>query len=319
MTHHQLSATPETVHWGYFDAGLAPVLTARSGDRVTLESISGGPDELPADPRFEIPPEYRTIHARHKPRLGPHILTGPIAIDGALPGDVLEVRILEVDLRQNWAYNQIRPLKGALPEDFPLHRRVHIELDRARREATMPWGTRVPLAPFFGVMGVAPPPVYGAVSSVEPREYGGNIDLKELQQGATFFLPVWAPGALFSAGDGHAVQGDGEVNLTALETAMRGTFEFVLHKQRNWKMPRALTATHYITVGLDVDLDQAAKQALREMIQLIGELGGLSREDAYMLCSIACDLRVTQLVDGNKGIHAMLPRALLPNAKGIVD
>lgn len=318
MTHHQLSATPETVHWGYFDAGLAPVLTARSGDRVTLESISGGPDELPADPRFEIPPEYRTIHARHKPRLGPHILTGPIAIDGALPGDVLEVRILEVDLRQNWAYNQIRPLKGALPEDFPLHRRVHIELDRARREATMPWGTRVPLAPFFGVMGVAPPPVYGAVSSVEPREYGGNIDLKELQQGATFFLPVWAPGALFSAGDGHAVQGDGEVNLTALETAMRGTFEFVLHKQRNWKMPRALTATHYITVGLDVDLDQAAKQALREMIQLIGELGGLSREDAYMLCSIACDLRVTQLVDGNKGIHAMLPRALLPNAKGIV-
>lgn len=199
-----------------------------------------------------------------------------------------------------------------------MHRRVHIALDRAKREATMPWGTKVPLAPFFGVMGVAPPPVYGAVSSVEPREYGGNIDLKELQQGATFFLPVWASGALFSAGDGHAVQGDGEVNLTALETAMRGTFEFVVHKRRNWKMPRALTPTHYITVGLDTDLDQAAKQALREMIQLISELAGLSREDAYMLCSIACDLRVTQLVDGNKGIHAMLPRALLPNAKAIV-
>ncbi len=318
MPHHQLAATPETVHWGFFDAKLAPVLTIRSGDRVTLESISGGPDEVPSDPRFEVPPEYRTIHARHKPRLGPHILTGPIAVDGADPGDVLEIRILEVDLRQNWAYNQIRPLKGSLPEDFPMHRRVHIALDRARREATMPWGTKVPLAPFFGVMGVAPPPVYGAVSSVEPREYGGNIDLKELQQGATFFLPVWASGALFSAGDGHAVQGDGEVNLTALETAMRGTFEFVVHKRRNWKMPRALTPTHYITVGLDTDLDQAAKQALREMIQLISELAGLSREDAYMLCSIACDLRVTQLVDGNKGIHAMLPRALLPNAKAIV-
>lgn len=316
--HHTLHASPETVHWGHFDAKLKPVLTIDSGDRVTLESVSGGSDELPTDPQYQILPEHRAIHAKHQPKMGPHILTGPIAINGAEPGDLLEVRIHEVDLRQNWAYNQIRPLKGSLPEDFPIYRRVHIALDRQTRMATMPWGTKVPLAPFFGVMGVAPPPIYGMVSSVEPREYGGNIDLKELQAGATFFLPVWASGGLFSAGDGHAVQGDGEVDLTALETAMQGVFEFVLHKGKRWKMPRALTPTHYVTVGLDVDLDNAAKQALREMIQLINELTGLAREDAYMLCSIACDLRVTQLVDGNKGIHAMLPRTLLPGAKPLV-
>ncbi len=316
--HHTLPASPETVHWGYFDARLKPVLTIDSGDRVTIDSVSGGPDDIPTDPRFEVLPEHRAIHAKHTPKFGAHILTGPIAVRGAEPGDVLEVRILDVDLRQNWAYNRIMPLKGALPEDFPLFRRVHIALDRKTRMATMPWGTQLPLAPFFGVMGVAPPPVYGAVSTVEPREYGGNIDLKELQAGATFFIPVFNPGALFSAGDGHAVQGDGEVCLTALETAMRGTFEFVLHKQRKWTMPRALTATHFITVGLDVDLDDAAKQALREMIKLLGEIAGLSREDAYMFCSIACDLRVTQIVDGNKGIHAMVRRDLLPNAKPMV-
>ena len=316
--HHTLPASPETVHWGYFDARLKPVLTIDSGDRVTIDSVSGGPDDIPTDPRFEVLPEHRAIHAKHQPRFGAHILTGPIAVNGAESGDVLEVRILEVDLRQNWAYNRIMPLKGSLPEDFKLFRRLHIPLDRKTRMATMPWGLQLPLAPFFGVMGVAPPAVYGAVSSIEPREYGGNIDLKELQAGATFFIPIFTPGALFSAGDGHAVQGDGEVNLTALETSMRGTFEFVLHKQRNWSMPRALTATHYITVGLDADLDDAAKQALREMIKLLGEIAGLSREDAYMFCSIACDLRVTQIVDGNKGIHAMVRRDLFPDAKPLV-
>jgi acetamidase/formamidase len=316
--HHTLPASPETVHWGYFDARLKPVLTIDSGDRVTIDSVSGAVDDIPTDSRFEVLPEHRAIHAKHTPRLGAHILTGPIAVNGAEAGDVLEIRILEVSLRQNWAYSKIVPLKGSLPEDFPLSRRLHIPLDRTRNVGKMPWGTDVPLAPFFGVMGVAPPAVYGAVSSVEPREYGGNIDLKELQAGATFFLPVFSPGALFSAGDGHAVQGDGEVCLTALETSMRGTFEFILHKKKHWSMPRALTATHFITVGLDVDLDDAAKQALREMIKLLGEVGGLSREDAYQFCSIACDLRVTQLVDGNKGIHAMVRRDLVPNVKPII-
>jgi acetamidase/formamidase len=180
--------------------------------------------------------------------------------------------------------------------------------------ATMPWGTEIPLAPFFDVMGVAPPP-YGAISTVEPREHGGNIDNKELVAGTTIYFPVWQKGALFSAGDGHAVQGDGEVNLTAIEKALTGTFTLILHKGNGLHFPRGETDTHFIAMGMNADLDDAAKQALREMIAWTGELSGLSAEDAYMLCSLACDLRFTQSVDGNKGIHAMLSKSLLPNHK----
>jgi acetamidase/formamidase len=170
------------------------------------------------------------------------------------------------------------------------------------------------LAPFFGVMGVAPPEVYGAVTSIVPREFGGNMDLKELVAGTTLYLPVWAPGALFSAGDGHGVQGDGEVCVTALETALTGTFRLVLRKDLHFDLPRAETPSHHITMGFNEDLDDAAKTALRQMIALIGERLGLLPEDAYMFCSLAVDMRVTQLVDGNKGIHAMLPkRYVAPN------
>jgi acetamidase/formamidase len=157
-------------------------------------------------------------------------------------------------------------------------------------------------------MGVAPPPVYGAVTSIVPREFGGNMDLKELVAGSTLYLPVWAPGALFSAGDGHGVQGDGEVCVTALETALTGTFRLVLRKDLHFDLPRAETPTHHITMGFDEDLDDAARTALREMIKLVGERLGLPPEDAYMFSSLAVDMRVTQLVDGNKGIHAMLPK-----------
>ena len=314
--HHEIHAAPGTVHWGYFDAALEPVLTVESGDSVTLHCVSGQPEDLPPEP-FPALPGHREIHAQIKPRLGAHIITGPVAIAGAEPGDMLEVRIRSVELRQDWGYNTIRPLRGTLPEDFPRLRRLHISIDRAAHTARLPWGTVVPLRPFFGIMGVAPPPHYGAVSSIEPREFGGNMDNKELIAGSTLFLPVWAPGALFSAGDGHAVQGDGEVCLTALETSLSGTFELVLHKRYGLKFPRAVTPTHYITMGMDPDLDDAARQALREMIALIGELAALAPEDAYTLCSLACNLRVTQLVDGNKGIHAMLGRSLLPGAPAL--
>lgn len=313
-THHELHSSPQTVHWGFFDAALPPVLTVASGDRVTLHCVSGAPEDMPGAP-LEVLPELRAIHDQIKPRMRGHILTGPVAVQGAMPGDMLEVRVIDVALRQDWGYNVQRPLLGTLPEDFPQLRRMHIPIDRQRRTATMPWGTELPLAPFFGIMGVAPPAHYGAQSSIEPREYGGNIDLKEMLPGTTLLLPVWAEGALFSAGDGHGMQGDGEVCLTALETSLSGTFELVLHKNAGLRFPRALTPSHYIAIGLDADLDDAAKQALREMIQWIGELTGLPAADAYTLCSLACDLRVTQLVDGNKGIHAMLPRTALPGAR----
>jgi acetamidase/formamidase len=307
-SHHVLPAGPATCHWGFFDAALPPVLTLASGDTVTIDCVSGAPEVLPSSPPFDILPEHRAIHAELSPRLPGHILTGPVAVDGAVPGDVLQIDILAIECRQNWGWSVIRPLAGSLPEDFPMRKLWHTAIDRQRGVATLPWGEEIELRPFFGVMGVAPPPVYGAVTSIVPREFGGNIDLKELVAGTTLYLPVWAPGALFSVGDGHGVQGDGEVCLTALETALSGTFRLTLRRDVKLTMPRAETPTHHITMGLNEDLDDAAKQALREMIRLLGETAGLDPADAYMLCSLAADLHVTQLVDVNKGVHAMLPK-----------
>jgi acetamidase/formamidase len=306
--HHTVPCRPSNCHWGFFDAALPPLLTVASGDTITVDCVSGGRDILPTDPAFEILDDHHAIHGALTPRLGAHILTGPVAVEGAAPGDVLQVDILAIECRQNWGYTRIRPLAGTLPEDFPIHKLWHSAIDRQRGIATLPFGAEIELAPFFGVMGVAPPPVYGAVTSIVPREFGGNMDLKELVAGTTLYLPIWAPGALFSCGDGHGVQGDGEVCVTALETALSGTFRLVLRKDLRFDLPRAETPSHHVTMGFNDDLDDAAKTALREMIDLIGERLGLAPDDAYMFASLAVDMRVTQLVDGNKGIHAMLPK-----------
>jgi len=310
--HFHLAAGPTTAHWGYVDPTLAPVLTIRSGDRVTVETVSGMPDDLP--PRelgFEILPEHLEIHRQVVKGVGNHIYTGPISIDNAEPGDVLEVRIIEITLRQNWGWNVFRPYMGTLPDDFQHLHRLHIALDAQTMTATMPWGLKLPLSPFFGQLVVAPPYEFGRQGSREPREYGGNIDCKELTAGSVIYLPVWTRGALFSTGDGHALQGDGEVCGTAIETALTGTFDFVLRKDLAYRMPRAETPTHLITFGFDVDLDDAARQALREMIEWLVTLLGISSANAYALCSIAVDLRVTQTVNGVKGVHAMMIKDLI--------
>jgi acetamidase/formamidase len=309
--HHHLAATPKTVHWGFWDAALEPVLSVASGDRVTIETLSGEPDDLPME-AGSLLPEHRLVLDGCERGAGPHLLTGPVWVDGAEPGDTLEVRISDVKLRQDWGWNLILPLHGTLPEDFPNARRIHIPLDRGRMVARMPWGAELPLSPFFGNFGVAPPRSYGRINSIVPREHGGNMDNKMLTSGAIVFFPVWNRGALFSAGDGHAAQGDGEVCLTAIETSLTGTFELILRKDMPIRFPRAETATHFITMGMNEDLDDAAKQALREMIDLIVERARLTREDAYTLCSVAADLHVTQLVDVNKGIHCMLPKSAVP-------
>jgi acetamidase/formamidase len=305
---YYLNPTPQTVHWGHFNASIPAVLQVESGDEVVIDTFSGGMSEV-ADPSL-FRPEHRLIVDTVPQIMGPHILTGPIHVKGAEPGDTLEVRILNIELTTDWGWNIIRPLKGALPEDFPnLSRRV-IPIDRQTNMARLPWGVDVPLRPFFGIIGVAPPPAYGLVSSVEPREYGGNIDNKEFIPGTSLFLPVFVPGANLSVGDGHAVQGDGEVCLTALETCLKGRFQVIVHKQ-SLNFPRAITPTHYISMGMDVDLDDAAKQALRNMIKWLTEIKPWTAEEAYVFCSLACDLHVTQLVDGNKGIHAMVSRSVI--------
>ena len=314
MATHRLDAAPDTVHWGFFDAALKPLMTIDSGDTVTISTVSGSPPQMPKPwngTTLVIPKALSAIHAAVQPKLGPHICTGPIAVRGAKAGQVLEVRIKQIDLHYDWGYNMIRPLAGALPDDFHAVRLLHIPLDRERMVALLPWGAEIPLRPFFGVTAVAPPPAWGAVSTAPPRKNGGNLDNKELVAGTTLYLPIHVDGALFSVGDGHGAQGDGEVCITAIETGLIGTFELILRKDMTLEWPMAETPTHVMTMAFDPDLDDCVVIALRDMIKLICARTGISREDAYTLCSLAADLRVTQVVNGAKGIHVMLEKKLL--------
>jgi len=311
MAKQRLSASAATVHWGHFDARLAPVLEIDPGDEIVVGSVSGAIADAPHAPGMTLRPELAEIQASHAPSPGPHILTGPIFVRGAAPGDALRIEILDVALADDWGFNWIKAAKGALPEDFPFDRLVHFAIDRERGVARAPWGHEIPAAPFFGVMGVAPPPEAGRVTSVIPGAFGGNIDNKELRPGAVLYLPVFVEGALLSFGDGHAAQGDGEVCLTAVETGLEGRFRVDLIKRAHLAGPWAETPGHLIAMAFDEDLDEAMRGALRALIAMISEWTGLSREDAYRLCSVAADLRITQVVNVKKGVHAMLPREYL--------
>ncbi len=318
MQTHRLDASPETVHWGYFDASLKPLVTVDPGDVVVISTVSGGPGQLPqAGSGLTVPAALPAILKSVPQKLnGPHIMTGPVAVRGAKAGQVLEVRIKSIELNYDWGYNVIRPLAGALPDDFAKARLIHIPLDRARMVGKLPWGLELPLKPFFGIMVTAPPAAWGPVPSPPPRRNGGNMDNKELVAGTTLYLPIHVDGALFSVGDGHGVQGDGEVCITAIETGLIGTFELHVRSDMQLEWPLAETATHIITMAFDPDLDDAVVIALRDMIKLICARTGISREDAYTLCSLAADLRVTQVVNGSKGIHVMLEKAHLRAASG---
>jgi len=315
-THHELAARVGTVHWGYYDAAIEPVLTVASDDIVTVHTLSGTPDDLPADDAgFTLLPEHRQVLDGTQRGPGPHLLTGPIAVEGAAPGDSLRIDILDIKLRQDWGFNKILPLVGALPEDFPEGRCVHIAIDKDRSRVRMPWGLEFPAAPFFGCMGTAPSAGWGRQTSIVPRAFGGNMDNRDLVVGTTLHLPVFHAGGLLSVGDGHAAQGHGEVNVTAVETALTGTFRLTLERNTQIDLPWAETPGHVMTMGFDEDLDDAVKQALRAMIGLVRARTGLGAEDAYTLCSVAGDLIVTQVVDGNKGIHMMLPEWALKSGR----
>lgn len=318
MSEHVLKAGPETIVWGRFSAETPPVLTIASGDRVVVETLTGPPGLLPPEGNgMTVAPALHAIHAANLPIRFGHLLTGPIAIEGAEPGDMLEVRIEAIEPGADWGFNAIVPFEGTLPNDFilPDLDLMHIPIDLAKKTCTLPFGPELPLAPFFGVMGVAPPPIYGELSSREPRLHGGNLDNKDLGAGSTLFLPVFVPGANFLVGDGHGLQGHGEVCVTALETALTGTFTFVLHKKTGTEprigLPRAETPTAYMTMGFSADLDEAMRIAVREMLDLITERLGITRSEAYRLASLAADFHVTQTVNGQNGIHGLLPKSVI--------
>jgi len=306
-TSHRLDASPETVHWGYFDAKLAAVLRLDSGDTVTISTVSGGREVMPPAP-LVVPPALGAIHAACQPKLPGHICTGPVAIKGAKPGQVLEVRIKDIGLNYDWGYNFSGPLTGALPDDFPQRHLMHIALDRDRMIGRLPWGAELALRPFFGVMAVAPPAAWGSISTLPPRRNGGNLDNKELVAGSTLYLPIHVEEALFSVGDGHGVQGDGEVCVTAIETGLIGTFQLTVRDDMRLEWPRAETPTHVMTMAFDPDLDTCVVIALRQMLDVIAAATGLKRQEAYALCSLAADVRITQVVNGAKGVHVMLEK-----------
>lgn len=313
---YELKATPQTVAWGHYDATDKPVLTIRSGDTVVIHTLltnsPAGLERAGVAPE-QIEPALRAVYdgvpaSARGP--GGHILTGPIAIAGAEPGDMLEVRIRKVDLAIPYAYNAFRYGAGFLTDDFPYARMKIVPLDAKRMVGLFAPGVEVPLAPFFGSMGVAPPPAFGRYDSAPPTINGGNMDDKALVAGTTLFLPVHVAGALFQVGDGHAAQGNGEVDITALETSLTGEFEFVLHKHATITYPRAETPKAYIAMGFDDDLSHATRKALRNMIDFLVAEKGLTRDDAYMLISVAGDVEITELVDRNKGVHVVLPKAV---------
>jgi acetamidase/formamidase len=308
---HTLLATPTTVAWGYYSGTSKPVLTVHSGDTVTMQTLStcGSPERLvergvkPEDIPPYTAPIYKEVTDKGP---GGHILTGPISIEEAEPGDVLEVQILKINLDANWACNGFGLNRGFLPMDYPYSRGKIIPLDRKAMLGRFAPGIEIPLHPFFGSMGVAP--AGARIDSAPPFAHAGNMDNKELVAGTTLYIPVAVKGALFQAGDGHAGQGNGEVDITALETYLTGTFRFIIHKDKHLIWPRAETSTHYISMGFSKDLKEATELALRDMISFLMEEKHLNRDDAYMLSSVAVDLDITQLVDGNVGVHAMCPK-----------
>ena len=310
---YQLKVSPETLAWGYYWAGAKPVLMVRSGDVVTIQTVSGNPQTLESAglPADQIQPELRQLYAEVPPeKRGPggHLLTGPVAIEGAMPGDVLEVRIRTIRLDVPYAYNTAGR-NGFLADLFPQGKTKIIPLDGKRMVGHFSPGIDLPLKPFFGSMGVAPPDS-AKVNSAPPGVHAGNLDNKELVAGTTLFIPVHAPGALFEVGDGHAGMGNGEVDITAMETSLTGVFQFVLHHDMHLNWPRAETPDYYITMGLDRDLTKAARLCALETLDFLMTEKKFSRDDAYAFTSVAVDLAITQLVDGTKGVHAMIPKNL---------
>jgi len=316
---YELKATPATVVWGYYSASAKPVLRIHSGDTVRMETLStASPSRLEAlgVPPNQIPDSFRAIYKQVTDKgPGGHILTGPVFIEEAEPGDVLEVQIQKIEVDAPYAYNGFGPKSGFLPEDFPYSRSKLIPLDRARKIAHFADGIDIPMHPFFGSLGVAPPEANGRINSAPPWIHAGNLDNKELVEGTTLYIPVHAKGALFEAGDGHAGQGNGEIDITAMETALTGTFQLIVRKDMHLIWPRAETPAYYITMGLHEDLTEATKLAIREAIDFLVEEKHLSRDDAYMLASVAVDFDITQLVDGNKGVHALIPKSIFTGRK----
>jgi acetamidase/formamidase len=313
---YELQATPATIVRGHYWSQDKPALQIKSGDRVTIHTmITNSPAGLQRagldSARVQKALRDITAGASQDPNRGPggHILTGPIFVQGADSGDVLEIHFESMHADIAYGYNSFGGRSGFIPEDFPGGGKSRIiPFDTVKNVAHFADGIDIPMRPFFGSIGVAPPAAMGRVSSAPPGIHAGNMDNKDLVAGTTLYIPVWVPGALLYVGDGHAGQGNGEVDITAMETSLRGTFTVTVRKDMHLKWPRAETPTHWIVMGIDSNLVTAAKNAVREAISFLVTEKGMTREDAYMLSSVAVDFNMTELVDGTVGVHGLIPK-----------
>ena len=307
-----LNPSASTVAFGYYWSEATPVLRIKSGEYVRVHTlITSTPERLEKAgiAPDQVEKELRDVQTVKDRGPGGHVLTGPVYIEEAEPGDVLEVKILAINLAIPYGYNAIGQAGFLSDEIFERTMRI-IKLDEKKMIGHFSDSIQIPLRPFFGSMGVAPPKEAGRWNSAPPWIHAGNLDNKELVAGSSLYIPVFVKGALFEIGDGHAAQGNGEVDITAIETSLKGSLQFIVHKGKKLLWPRAETTTHIITMGCDRDLNAATHIAVREMINYLMEEKKLSKADAYMLCSVAVDVNITQLVDGNVGVHAMLPKSI---------
>jgi len=318
-----LRSTPETVCWGWIAADRAPVFRMKSGQTVRIDTVTHQGMNTAKDPVAffgtagiaprDVLSDASEIFGKVKrgEGAGPHLLTGPIHVEGARPGDMLEVRILDVEIRVPYGVNATGAGSGAVPDLLTEATQKIIKLDLKRNVALFAKDVEVPLAPFMGIVAVAPPPALRRVSTKPPGAFGGNIDFKHLVAGSTLYLPVFNEGALFYTGDGHACQGDGEVDGTAIEISLTPTMQLIVHEGAGKGMvwPRAEDASNYYSMGMDTDLDQALQQAIREAVRFL-QGRGLSAAEAYALCSLAVDFRIGEAVNNVQMVYGVIPKKL---------
>ncbi|MGH8661262.1 MAG: acetamidase/formamidase family protein [Burkholderiales bacterium] len=319
-----LRATPAAVSWGWIASDRAPVARVKSGQRLRIETVTHQGLNTDQDPIAffgaagiapgEVLPEAVEIYRNVKrgEGAGPHLLTGPVHVEGARPGDMLEVRVLDVAIRVPYGVNATGPGRGAVPDLLAQAAQKVIRLDLGRGVALFSKDVEVPLAPFMGIIAVAPPPQLKHVSTKPPGAFGGNLDFRHLVAGSTLYLPVFNDGALLYTGDGHACQGDGEVDGTAIEISLTPTLQLIVHEGagRDMKWPRAEDAAHFYPMGMGTTIDEALRNAIREAVDFLKHRAGLTTADAYALCSLAVDFRIGEAVNDVLMVYAVIPKRL---------
>lgn len=354
---HVVPSTPENLSWGWFPIDKAPIAAVRPGEVVEVHTLTGAGSDGLEDPvtdlggidipATEVPSDlvafWESRSARPREGRDRHLITGPVYIEGAEPGDMLEVQILDIQPRVPWGMNFTRARSGVLSEDYPGYRQgdppldippespdlppeefhvIRTETVDGRDYGVWPSGIRVPLAPFMGIYAVTPDPMVGQFGvdvpgvqrSGPPGAFGGNLDVKHLISGTSVFLPVFHPGAGFYVGDPHGAQGDGEVSGNAIEQSMIGTFRFLVHEDVDIELPRGETPTHHLIMGLDTDLDRAMRNATYEVVDFLVTHEGLRPSEAFSLASVAVDFTVSEAVDEVQVITALVPKAIFPDS-----